>query len=199
MIVFKQLTISIKTQHDNKINVSCSANQQNVTLHVKHDHQYRRNFKSLNIIWYIVCFFLYLLRRLIFFSRNTSSILHVEYKALWVRDCLCFTPYKYIMHRLSVTLRNYQPVAWVLYQRVIDQSKADICIKPGRSKFTPTHYPDSDPTSLCSFPLMLLSGEEKQIISYSLVWLTRPGLWPTICRIRSDHANLYSTDAVLWW
>ena len=32
MIVFKQLTISIKTQHDNKINVSCSANQQNVTL-----------------------------------------------------------------------------------------------------------------------------------------------------------------------
>jgi hypothetical protein len=32
MIVFKQLTISIKTQHDNKINVSCSENQQNVTL-----------------------------------------------------------------------------------------------------------------------------------------------------------------------
>jgi hypothetical protein len=56
MIVFKQLTISLKTQHDNKINVSCNANQQNVT-HVKHDHQYRRNFKSLNIIWCIVCFF----------------------------------------------------------------------------------------------------------------------------------------------
>jgi hypothetical protein len=30
-----------------------------------------------------------------------------------------------------VTLRNYQPVAWVLYQRVIDQSKADMLIKPG--------------------------------------------------------------------
>jgi hypothetical protein len=30
-----------------------------------------------------------------------------------------------------VTLRNYQPVAWVLYQRVIDQSKADIFINPG--------------------------------------------------------------------
>ena len=27
------MTISIKTQNDNKINVSCSANQQNVTLH----------------------------------------------------------------------------------------------------------------------------------------------------------------------
>jgi hypothetical protein len=32
MIIFKQLTISIKTQYDNKINVSCSANQQNGTL-----------------------------------------------------------------------------------------------------------------------------------------------------------------------
>ena len=42
---------------------------------VKHDH--RRNFKSLNIIWCIVYFFLHLLRRLIFsLSRNTSSILH---------------------------------------------------------------------------------------------------------------------------
>jgi len=50
MIVFKQMTISIKTQNDNKIKFSCSANQQNVTLHVKHDHQYRRNYKSLNII-----------------------------------------------------------------------------------------------------------------------------------------------------
>jgi hypothetical protein len=30
-----------------------------------------------------------------------------------------------------VTLRNYQPVAWVLYQRVIDQSKAAIFINPG--------------------------------------------------------------------
>jgi hypothetical protein len=27
-----------------------------------------------------------------------------------------------------VTLRNYQPVPWVLYQWVIDQSKADIFI-----------------------------------------------------------------------
>jgi hypothetical protein len=57
------------------------------TLHVKHDHQYRRNFKFLNIIWYIVCFFTAFIETLDFFSRNTSSILHVEYKALW--DCLC--------------------------------------------------------------------------------------------------------------
>jgi hypothetical protein len=31
---------SIKTQNYNKIKVSCSANQQNVTLHVKHDLQF---------------------------------------------------------------------------------------------------------------------------------------------------------------
>jgi hypothetical protein len=47
----------------------------------------------------------------------------------------------YVLHNLyimysnvmtpPVTLRNYQPVAWDLYQRVIDQSKADIFIKPG--------------------------------------------------------------------
>ena len=40
MSVFKQFTISIKTPNGNKIKVSCSTNQQNVTLHVKHDHQY---------------------------------------------------------------------------------------------------------------------------------------------------------------
>ena len=60
--------ISVKKQND-EIEVSCRVNQQNVvTLHVKpvpvpvpvavkHDHQYGRNFKFLNIIWCIVCFF----------------------------------------------------------------------------------------------------------------------------------------------
>ena len=82
----KQLTISIKTQNDNKINVSCSANQQNVTLHVKHDHQYSRNLKSLNIIrcigffWGFFCIYW---DAWFFFSRNRSSVLHVECKALW--------------------------------------------------------------------------------------------------------------------
>jgi hypothetical protein len=42
---------------ESKFHHSCSANQQNVTLHVKHDHQYRRNFKPLNIIWCIICFY----------------------------------------------------------------------------------------------------------------------------------------------
>ena len=44
-----KITSSIKTQDDNKIKVSCRANQQNVTLHFKHDHQYRSTFKSVNI------------------------------------------------------------------------------------------------------------------------------------------------------
>jgi hypothetical protein len=33
--------------------------------------------------------------------------------------------------KTSSDVSNYQPVAWVLYQRVIDQSKVDIFIKPG--------------------------------------------------------------------
>jgi hypothetical protein len=41
---------------------------------------------------------------------------------------------------------------------------------------TLTHYSDSEPTSLCSFSLMLLQ--------------------PTICRTRDEHANHYATDAV---
>jgi hypothetical protein len=46
------------------------------------------------------------------------------------------------VQRPPMTLRNYQPVAWVLYQRVIDQSKADIFIKPGISGILkPQHIP----------------------------------------------------------
>ena len=74
MIVFKQLTISIKT-HDNKINVSCSANQHNVTL-------LNMTINTVGILNLSTLFgalfeFLHLLRRLIFsLSRNTSSVLH---------------------------------------------------------------------------------------------------------------------------
>ena len=76
MIVFKQLTISIKT-HDNQINVSCSANQQNVTLlNMTINTVGTLNLSTL-FAWCIVYFFLHLLRRLIVsLSRNTSSVLH---------------------------------------------------------------------------------------------------------------------------
>jgi hypothetical protein len=50
-------------------------------------------------------------------------------------EIVYFLHHLYIMYSniktSPVTLRNYQPVAWVLYQRAIDQSKADIFIKPG--------------------------------------------------------------------
>ena len=135
MIALKQLTISMKTLHDNKINVSCSANQQNVTLHVKHDHQYRRNFNSLNIIWCSLFFCIYWDLDLFSLSRNTSSVLHSMLNAKRF-EIVYALQHLYIMYSNvktppPVTLRNYQPVAWVLYQQVIDQSKADIFIKPG--------------------------------------------------------------------
>ena len=65
--------LAIKTQNDNKIKVLCSANKQNVTLHVKHDHQYHRNFKSLNIIWCIVCFFSAFIETLDFFYQPSCE------------------------------------------------------------------------------------------------------------------------------
>jgi hypothetical protein len=97
MTVFKQLTISIKTQNDNKIKVSCSANQQNVTLHVKHDHQYRRDFKYLNIIWCIVCFFLHLLRRLIFFQEIRPPFSMLNAKRFEI---------VYVLHHLYIMYSN---------------------------------------------------------------------------------------------
>ena len=112
MIVFKQLTISIKTQHNNKINVSCNANQQNVT-HAKHDHQYRRNFKSLNIIWCIVCFFyIYWDAWSFFLSRNTSSVLHSMLNAKHFEIV-------YVLHHLYIMYSN-------------DLYKGRQCLKEGK-------------------------------------------------------------------
>ena len=65
--------LAIKTQNDNKIKVLCSANKHNVALHVKHDHQYHRNCKSLNIIWCIVWFFSAFIETLYFFINPAVS------------------------------------------------------------------------------------------------------------------------------
>jgi amino acid transporter len=103
-------------------------------LFYQHDHQYRRNFKSLNIIWCIVCFScIYWDAWFFFLSRNTSSVLHSMLNAKHF-EIVYVLHHLYVMHsnvKTPVTLCNYQPVAWVLYQRVIDQSKADIFINPG--------------------------------------------------------------------
>ena len=53
-----------------------------------------------------------------------------------------------------------------------------------------THYPDSEPTSLCSFSL----AEKQQIpINFKVFGLTRSGLKPTIYRTRGEYANHYTT------
>ena len=133
MIVFKQLTISIKTQNDNKIKVSCRRINKmlhytvNMTINTVGTLNLSTEFGAL------FGFFLHLLRRLIFFlqeMRPQFSMLNAKrFEVVYILHHL------YIMYSNvktpPVTLCNYQPVAWVLYQRVIDQSKADIFIKPG--------------------------------------------------------------------
>ena len=60
---------------------------------------------------------------------------------------------------------------------------------------TQTYNPDFEPTSLCSFSLMLRA--QRRSNKYQLVFgLTRSGLEPTIHRTRSEHANHYNPDAV---
>ena len=112
---FKQLTISIKIQNDNKIKVSCRANQQNVTLHVKHGHQYRRNFKYLNIIWCIVCFFSAFIETLDFFSqeiRSPFSMLNAKhFEIVYVHHV-----YKRLKHDLFHISPGIIPRRWPPYQ-----------------------------------------------------------------------------------
>jgi hypothetical protein len=52
-----------------------------------------------------------------------------------------------------------------------------------------THYPDSEPTSLCSFPLILRAKRKQQIPNFIVFGLTRSGLEHTIYRTRGKHAN----------
>ena len=89
MIVFKQLTISIKTQHDNKINVSCSANQQNVTLVWLYRYMLNMtimpqigtlNLSTLFGALFVFSAFIEMLD--FFFSQEMRPPFHVECKAL---------------------------------------------------------------------------------------------------------------------
>ena len=63
-----------------------------------------------------------------------------------------------------------------------------------------TYFPDSEPTSLNLFFLLnaaclALSGAATQT-NFIAFGLTRPGLETTIYRIRREHANHFTTDAV---
>ena len=59
-----------------------------------------------------------------------------------------------------------------------------------------THYPDSEPTSLCSFSLMLRVQRRSKNVNFTVFGLTRSGLEPTIYLTRGEHTNHYTTDAV---
>ena len=60
------------------------------------------------------------------------------------------------------------------------------------------HISNSEPTSLCSFSLMLLSVEATHT-NCIVFGLTRLGLEPTIYRTRGEHAKHYTTDAICNW
>ena len=105
-------------------------------------------------------FFLHLLRRLIFFSTK-----YVVHSPCWIqrstlRLFIFYTIFTSCIatQRLSVTLRIYQPVAWIVYQRVIDQSKADIFIKPEIMLFVSwlTNYNDNSWVTMTSHIFLLL-------------------------------------------
>jgi hypothetical protein len=82
MIVFKQLTIFIKTQNDitkSKLHVAGINKMLRYMLNITINTVGTLN---LSTEFGILLFFSAFIETLDFFSRNTSSILHVEYKAL---------------------------------------------------------------------------------------------------------------------
>ena len=94
------------------------------------------NIKFLNLICCIVfCCCIYKDVSPIFFSRILSSLLRVGCKVLWYNELDMFSNVK-----TPVTLHDYKPGACDLYAWVIDQSKADIFIKPGIIYFCKVRY-----------------------------------------------------------
>ena len=82
MIVFKQLTMFIKTQNDitkSKLHVAGINKMLRYMLNITINTVGTLN---LSTEFGILLFFSAFIETLDFFSRNTSSILHVEYKAL---------------------------------------------------------------------------------------------------------------------
>ena len=61
---------------------------------------------------------------------------------------------------------------------------------------TRTRYPDSEPTSLCSFSLMLRAELKSNKYQFYSVWFDPTVARPTIYCIRGEHGNYYTDDAV---
>ena len=73
-------------------------------------------------------------------------------------------------------------------------SQYETTVRGQTCHFTRTHYPDSEPTNLCPFSLML-SGEALNT-NFIVFGLTLSGFESTIYHTRGEHANQYTTDAV---
>ena len=102
MIVFKQLTISIQTQHDNKINVSCSANQQNVTLlNMTINTVETLNLSAVFGALFVFSAFIETFDLQVFLSRNTSSVLHSMLNAKRFEIV-------YVLHNLYIMCSNVE-------------------------------------------------------------------------------------------
>ena len=61
---------------------------------------------------------------------------------------------------------------------------------------TGTHYLDSEPISLCSFFLTLLSQQRSNKYQFIIFGFTRSGIEPMIYRTPGEQVNHYTTDAV---
>jgi hypothetical protein len=68
----------------------------------------------------------------------------------------------FVVDLRKVTSRNYKPVAWVLCQPVIDQSKADIVIKPGIINFA----------TLCTSRTKIARLNFVTFLIFQLLWWT---------------------------
>jgi amino acid transporter len=99
-----------------------------VAIHYEHDHQYRRNFKSLNIIWCIVCFFcIYWDAWFFSLSRNTSSVLHSKLNAKRFEIV-------YVLSYYNTTQNMYH--AHFFINRILDPITSDVISPYTFSKFT---------------------------------------------------------------
>ena len=92
----------------------------------------------------------------------------------------------------------------VIFNHIISNTNYFTC------RSTRTHYPDSEPTSLCTYSLMLHVWRRSNKYPCYNLWhdwgsnpqsttlgLARLGLEPTIYYTRGEHANNYTIYAIL--
>ena len=116
------------------------------------------------------------------FNANSAIfrlVYHVENKLIFnemmIRSALCYT----------------NMLSWILQCQLTETPVRRQTCRP-----TGTHYPDSEPTSLCSFSLMLCAQQRNNKYQFIVFGLTDLGLRPTIYSTRDEHTNHYTTDAV---